>query len=224
MVKNVSACLTIEQLNATSWLSAQVIKLNEATSASSLVGYLDVASATLLVFPGMWAISNFQGRVRCLSRKRREFEISSRVRSPSTLTRGLWSVTIRRLSQPWVKYLVCSKLHATARASPSIAAYLCSAPCRNRDPTRVTFHPFSQQPGNLDSHRQCFWERKYPMPCLHQSGWRQVCSVISKISTPFLMASTMRCLDSLNLASSSTVQLKGQRGLKKTLKRSHEIT
>ena len=69
-------------------------------------------------------MSKCHGRVLCFSLKKPEFEISSRVRSPKIFTSSLWSVTMMRLSHPWVKYCVCSRAHATARASPSIAAAL----------------------------------------------------------------------------------------------------
>ena len=42
-------------------------------------------------------------------------------------------------------YLVCSRPQATARASPSTGAYLCSADDKERDPARITRHPESQQ-------------------------------------------------------------------------------
>ena len=95
---------------------------------------------------------NDHGRVRCFSRKMRVFDISSSVRSPRIFTSGLWSVTTINLVQPWVKYLVCSKLHATANASPSTGAYLCSADDRKRDPANVIFHPSMQHSGVLDAH------------------------------------------------------------------------
>ena len=69
----------------------------------------DAASAAWLAFPGMCMMSNRHGKVRCFSRNSQELVISSRVRSPRIFTKGLWSVTTRRLSQPWVKYHDCSR-------------------------------------------------------------------------------------------------------------------
>ena len=66
-------------------------------------GYLEVASAAWLFFPGMCWMSNLHGRVRCFKRNRRELVISSSVRSPNILTRGLWSVMTSKLSHPCVK-------------------------------------------------------------------------------------------------------------------------
>jgi len=58
-------------------------------SSPAGVGWHDVASAAWLLFPRRWTISNAQGRVRCLRRKRRVLEISSSVRSPKIFTKGL---------------------------------------------------------------------------------------------------------------------------------------
>ena len=123
-------------------------------------GCRDAASAAVLDVPGRCWISNFHGSVRCLRRKRREFVISSSVLSPKIFTNGLWSVTITRLSQPWVKYLVCSKHQATAKASPLIAAQRPSADDSERDPARVTSQPSGQQSGICDGQLQCFCNRK----------------------------------------------------------------
>ena len=54
---------------------------------------------------------------------------------------------------------VCSNDQATAKASTSMAAYLCSACWRNLEPHRVMSQPSSQQPGNSLAQSQCFWER-----------------------------------------------------------------
>ena len=94
------------------------------SSANSLTddGWRDVASAAKLVLPGRCAMSNDHGSVRCLWRNIRVLEISSNVRSPRILTKGLWSVTTSRSLHPCVKYLDSSSPQATARVSPSIGA------------------------------------------------------------------------------------------------------
>ena len=114
----------------------------------------ETASAADFVEPGRWAIWKRQGRVRCLRRNRRVLLISSRVLSPRILTSGLWSVITNRSSQPWVKNRVCSRPQATARASPSIGAYLFSAGCKNLEPARVIRHPSRQQSGMSDKQQQ----------------------------------------------------------------------
>lgn len=53
----------------------------------------------------------------------------------------------------------------------------------------------------LDEQGQCFCSKKYPMPCLDQSGRRQVGSWKSNISTPGLMASTIAAFEDVKAAS-----------------------
>ena len=69
----------------------------------------DMESAAVFDFPGRCVILKRHGRVRCFRRKSREFVISSNARSPKIFVKGLWSVTMTRLSQPCVKYFVCSR-------------------------------------------------------------------------------------------------------------------
>ena len=122
-------------------------------------GLREVASAARFDFPGIWTILKCHGNVRCFSRNSLVFVISSRVRSPNIFTKGLWSVTTSKLSHPCVKKRVCSKPHATARASPSIGAYLDSAPERKREPARTMRHPSSQQSGMPEGQLHCFWRK-----------------------------------------------------------------
>ena len=110
-------------------INADLMKSGTVTGSSDKLltrpdgdGCLNAASAAEFDLPGRCSMSNRHGSVRCFSRKSLEFVISSRVRSPNIFTRGLWSVITRRLSHPWVKYFVCSRRQATARASPSMAA------------------------------------------------------------------------------------------------------
>ena len=75
------------------------------------------------------------------------FAMSSKVLSPSILTKGLWSVATRRSGQPRMKCLVFSRTQATARASPSTGEYRVSGPVRNLLPQKVTTQPSGQQSG-----------------------------------------------------------------------------
>ena len=158
-------------------------------------GWRDVASAALFDLPGRWAIVKYHGRVRCFNRNRRVLWISSSIRSPRIFVRGLWSVTTRRSSHPSVKYLVCSRPQATAKASPSIGAYRVSASWRKREPASVIFQPVWQQLGNFEEQRQCCQRRKYPVPFLDQSGRKHVLRLGSNISTPWRIAAMMASLD-----------------------------
>ena len=98
-----------------SWASLRM----EANSADSMAlgvsgefkceGYLEAASAPWLVFPGHCTMWKRHRRVRCLRRNRQELDISSSVRSPNIFVRGLWSVTMTRLSHPCVEQRVCSR-------------------------------------------------------------------------------------------------------------------
>ena len=84
-------------------------------------GWRQVALAARFVAPGRYLTANRHGSVLCSSRKSGVLAISSRVRSPKIRTRGLWSVTTRRLSHPCVRKRVCSRPYAIASASPSTA-------------------------------------------------------------------------------------------------------
>ena len=68
------------------------------------------------------------------------------VRLPKILTSGLWSVTMTKLSQPYVKHVACSKTQATANASFSTGAYLFLANDKNLDPDNITRLSELQQP------------------------------------------------------------------------------
>ena len=59
------------------------------SSDPDVVGWLDVASAARLHFPGRYCILKRHDSVRCFKRNRRGLGISSRVRSPKILTSGL---------------------------------------------------------------------------------------------------------------------------------------
>ena len=82
--------------------------------------------------------------------------MSSRALSARSFSSGLWSTATIKFSQPSTKWRALSKASATARASPSMGAYLDSAACVNLLPTRVIFHPSLQQKGLIGEHRQCF--------------------------------------------------------------------
>ena len=77
-------------INANSAMSGKLGDLRETMfSVEDWEGCLEVASAAWLLVPGRCLISKRHGRVRCLRRNRRELVISSRVRSPKILIRGL---------------------------------------------------------------------------------------------------------------------------------------
>ena len=153
-------------------------------------------------------MSNLQRRVLCLMLNSLGLSISSSVLSPSSFTRGLWSVTTSRSLHPKVKYRVCSNAHAIASASPSTGAYLDSAGFRKRDPASVIFQPSSQQLGVEVEQSQCFWDKKYPMPVLDQSGRKHVFFFMSKILTPSSIAAKMPSLDRRKASSSSSDHVK----------------
>jgi len=80
-------------------------KTTEAMSQFTGEEWRDVASVAMmmLVLPGRCDMSNDQGRVRFFSKNIMVFEISSNVRSPMILTKGLWSVMTTRFGQPMSK-------------------------------------------------------------------------------------------------------------------------
>ena len=84
------------------------------------VGWRDTASAALCRMPGMYTILNLWRKVFSLRLQSLAFAMSSRDRSTSTLSRGLWSTATVRSLQPRTKNLALSRASATARASPSI--------------------------------------------------------------------------------------------------------
>ena len=218
MMPSSEASVRIDDVRAISMASWVVsFPVRELCEQHEEDGCRDMASAAVFDFPGRCVILKRHGRVRCFRRKSREFVISSNVRSPKIFVKGLWSLTMTRLSQPCVKYFVCSRPQATARASPSIAAYLSSAAVRKREPAKVIRHPPGQQSGRLAGHLQCFWKRKYPIPRLDQSGRRHVGRDMSKISTPLRMASIIASLDAWNASSSSAVHTNLHRGLRNGL-------
>ena len=108
------ASVWIEAINASSIISGSPVAEEVLSVEPEGDGCLEVASAARLLLPGRCVMSKRHGRVRCFSRNKREFDISSSVRSPKIFTSGLWSVTTTKLSHPWVKYRVCSSPQATS--------------------------------------------------------------------------------------------------------------
>ena len=100
-------------------------------------------------------------------------------------TRGLWSTATNRSVQPSMKWRQRWRASATARASPSMAAYRDSAECVNRDPTRVIFQPSLQQNSSRWGHEQWRWNIQNPIPVLLQSVAIHVVRSRSKISLSF---------------------------------------
>ena len=65
--------------------------------------------------------------VRSLRFRRRVLSILSRARSRNIRSSGLWSTPTIKVGQPNTKKRALSKPYVTARASPSVGAYLDSA-------------------------------------------------------------------------------------------------
>ena len=141
--------------------------------------------------------------------------MSSRDLSPNSLQRGLWSTATTRLEQPSTKCRALSSASATARASPSMGAYLDSAACVNLDPTRVTFHPSWQQNISWDGHWQCFWNSQYPTPSLLQSVARHVGHSLSNMRTPSLILDVISSLDASNACWRSSVHMNWAEGFRR---------
>ena len=141
--------------------------------------------------------------------------MSSRDLSPNSLQRGLWSTATTRLEQPRTKCRALSSASATARASPSMGAYLDSAACVNLDPTRVTFHPSWQQNISWDGHWQCFWNSQYPIPSLLQSVARHVGRSLSNMRTPSLILDVISSLDASNACWRSSVHMNWAEGFRR---------
>ena len=79
-------------------------------------------SATVLRTPGMWSTRNRYRSDFSLMFRKRGFGMSSRARSPSTLSSGLWSTATMRSEHPRVKCRALSRAPTTASASPSMGA------------------------------------------------------------------------------------------------------
>ena len=123
-----------------------------------------------------------------------------------------------RSAHPRTKNLALSSASATARASPSMGAYLDSAGWVKRLPTRVILHPSGQQNGMVLVQVQCFCNNQKPIPSLDQSVARQVGLSLSKIVTPFSISSVIMSLDSLKSLSSSSSHTNGLSGFSRCQK------
>ena len=130
----------------------QIFELNGANG-----GYREHVLAAALAFPSVYLISNLYGNVLSLKLKRRVLVILSSDLSPNIFKRGRWSVTTVNFGHPKTNMRHFSRASATAKASPSIGAYLLSASVVNREPKNVSFQPSLQQTGPLlTSHPQYF--------------------------------------------------------------------
>lgn len=153
-----------------------------------------MASEKWLSSSGTCCVKNRQSRVCCWTLRRRGLVILSKVGLPNNFVMVL-------------KHWVCSKDQALANASSFIGAYHVSMDLKDWKPARVIFHSFSQHPRDRCVHSQFFWDRKNPISILDQSGWGHVSQFESKISTPFLTASTMISLDMQKERTSSLFQM-----------------
>ena len=93
------------------------------------VGCLDKVSGALFLTPGMWTIRKLYLSVFSFRFLSLVLLMWSSDLSPKILRSGLWSTATVRFLQPSTKYLALSKASVTARASPSMGAYLDSAGC-----------------------------------------------------------------------------------------------
>ena len=132
--------------------------------SASPTGFRDKASATVLRTPGMCSTRNRYRSDFSLMFRNRGLGMSSRARSPSTFSSGLWSTTTVRSGHPNVKCRVLLRAATTASASPSMGAYRHSAVCVKRLPISTTFQPDLQQNGRASAQSQCFWDSQYPSP------------------------------------------------------------
>ena len=168
-------------------------------------GWLDAVSDAGINFPETYIFLKRHANVRWLRQKILALVISSNDQSPNILTNGLWSVATIKSSHPSAKFFLSSKVQATAKASPSIGTYRCSAALRNQEPASVIFHPESQQSGVSDSQLQYFCRNQYPMPVFDQSVLKQVFHFSSKIFTPSWISWINFSLELLNALSNSFV-------------------
>ena len=90
-------------------------------------GWHERASLVRFLAPGMYTIRNRYLRVFSFRFLSRGFGMSSRQRSPKIFSSGLWSTATMRSLHPRTKCRALSRASTTARASPSMGAYLDSA-------------------------------------------------------------------------------------------------
>ena len=115
--------------------------------SASPTGFRDKASATVLRTPGMWSTRNRNRIDFSLMFRNRGLGTSSRARSPSTLSSGLWLTTAVRSGHPNVNCLVLLRVSTTASAASSMGAYRDSAPYVKRLAISTIFQPDMQQNG-----------------------------------------------------------------------------
>ena len=91
-----------------SGLESAAISSGNIMRSAGLTGLRDNPSATLCLTPEMWVILNRYLKVFSLRLRRRGLGMSSRLLSPKSFSRGLWSTAIMRFGQPSTKYLALS--------------------------------------------------------------------------------------------------------------------
>ena len=95
-----------------------------------------------------------------------------------------------------------SNAHTIAAASPSVGAYLHSASVQNLPLANSRHQPLGQQLGAFSIvHWQCSRRSRKPIPCLLQSGARQVTWSLLNVVTPFWTRTIITSLESLNASS-----------------------
>merc|ERR1712082_576812 len=119
-------------------------------SSSSRFSYThDMQSGVSFWSPGRYWILKLYLRVRSLKR----YSLGLAMSAMSLLfimgTRGSWSVVTRRLGHPRLNILALSRDRTTPRASPSIGAYLDSAPEHLLLPANTILNPSLQHLGAI---------------------------------------------------------------------------
>merc|ERR1712082_307275 len=140
------------------------------TSSSRFSYTRDMQSGVSFWSPGRYLILKLYLRVRSLKRYSLGLAMSTMSLLFMMGTRGSWSVVTRRFGHPKVNILALSRDQTTPNASPSIGAYLDSAPEHLLLPANTILKPSLQHLGALArSQSQYFWETRSPMPALLQS-------------------------------------------------------
>merc|ERR1712082_24183 len=144
---------------------------NSLISSSSRFSYTrDIQSGVSFWSPGRYWILKLYLRVRSLKRYSLGLVMSAMSLLFMMGTRGSWSVVTRRFRHPRVNILALSNDQTTPKASPSIGAYLDSAPEHLLLPANTILKPSLQHLGALArSQSQYFWETSIPLPDLLQS-------------------------------------------------------
>merc|ERR1711905_67048 len=154
-------------------ISSSLFSMNSFSSSFSCTR--DMQSGVSFWSPGRYWILKLHLRVLSLNLYSLGLAMSAMSLLSMMGTRGSWSVVTSRLGHPRVNILALSSDQTTPKASPSIGAYLDSAPEHLLLPANTSLKPSLQHLGALaSSQSQYFWETRSPMPALLQSLDTQV--------------------------------------------------